>query len=304
MCSHLAIIHRPLAGVPAKPFVSVPGAVVWTTCVRSIAVGTPEQFAEQLLPTDQVLEGARAYEFLLETVCGLQSPVKGETEVHGQYKIFLEAAKSIVPASVYKTLHQVHVDAKRVRTAHLRDLGSQSYGSYCRRHVRDCEAVNIIGSGHLAHELIPWLAKTASHLTVFCRNAGVKETALKARSEAVNVCELYSTQVEVRGALIIAAPVKSQDVMAWLEKAGRNVQRVIDLRAESAEDPLPVSENVINLKNVFEAIELSRAKIETEVEKARQMIKEMIYANDSAAQNFGPQKRSCQATGLQSRTSA
>jgi glutamyl-tRNA reductase len=304
MRSKLIVIHRSLGEAGAKPFSAVTNGAVWTTCLRSIAISATPAFAEQVLPSDQVFEGLAGYEFVLETVCGLMSPVKGETEVHGQFKKFMDEAKPIVPRAVFKALHQVHVDAKRIRTSCLRHLGSQSYGSFCRRHVRGIAQLNLIGSGHLVNELLPWLTKGTAAVKVFCRNSDSKRTPILTRSANVTVEELFHPTAELMGAMIIAAPVKSKELVAWFEKTRHNVELIIDLRAESAEDPLHGVGEVINLKSVFESIETSRARIDGEVDKARKMIKEMIYGNHSAAQNFSPQKRSGSAASVPSRTSA
>ena len=58
---------------------------------------------------DEVFTGQNAYVFLLEVVCGLKSPILGETEVHGQYREFLERIKASADKELYQVLHQVHV---------------------------------------------------------------------------------------------------------------------------------------------------------------------------------------------------
>lgn len=296
MRSHLVIIHRPLGEGSAKPFVPVTHGAIWSTCLRSIAFGGANLYADQIQSGDQVLEGCEAYEFLLQVVCGLHSPVKGETEVHGQYKKFLEEAKERLSREEYRVLHDVHVDAKRVRTLHLRHLGSQSYGSFCRRQVRGLGEVNLIGSGHLVRELLPWLAKSEATLRVFCRSAAAKREEFQSRFPNVQVEELYSAPISAGSAVVVAAPVRAHELSQWM--APNRPRVIIDLRAESAEDPLPM-EN-FSLKDVFQAIEASRAKINSEVEKARQMVKELAYAN----QNLRTQKRSREAASLSGRTSA
>jgi glutamyl-tRNA reductase len=314
MRSQLVLIHRSLGEGSVKPFNAVSGAAVWTTCLRSIAVGegtVPESLIAHAVTGDQVLSGPPAYQFLLETVCGLKSPVLGETEVHGQFKKFLDEAKAHLSSAMFKALHQVHVDAKRIRASCLQDLGSQSYGSFCRRLVRGLQGVNLVGSGHLANELLPWLVKSKTPIRLFCRSAEQKKADFHSRFKNLAVEELF-TGSPLGGALIIAAPVKSQELMAWMEKTGHNVELVIDLRAESAQDPMPALLNgeVINLKNVFEAIESARVKINSEIEKARAAIQQIIQGSSAHGntqptdQNFGSQKRSRKAAGVSSRPCA
>jgi hypothetical protein len=114
------------------------------------------------------------------------------------------------------------------------------------------------------------------------------------------------------GALIIAAPVKSQELVAWMEKTGHSIQLIIDLRAESAHDPMPALTygEVINLKQVFEAIESARAKISSEIEKARAAIQKIIQGSlthglaQPTDQNFSAQERSRATAGVPSRPCA
>src|SRR4051794_17953925 len=78
MIQDLRIVHR---RKPAK-FAPDHGPLVWATCLRSLAFGgTPETGDEYYLQGE-------AYRFLLEVVCGLKSPIVGETEVFGQFKVF------------------------------------------------------------------------------------------------------------------------------------------------------------------------------------------------------------------------
>src|SRR6184192_2649261 len=118
---------------------AVLNAVEWQTCLRRIlflhagdsaAIIESIKNGELRLPTIEVLSGHDAYRFLLETICGLNSPIVGETAVMGQFKEFLLNAK-FPKTSWGNFLRQLTtnlmIDAKRVRHNHLQGIGSQSY---------------------------------------------------------------------------------------------------------------------------------------------------------------------------------
>src|SRR5262249_3667601 len=153
----------------------------WQTCLRRILILNSKDNRELVEavetgtlvpPTVEVFHGQDAYRFLLEVVCGLNSPIVGETAVMGQFKEFLLHAKfpSTPWGSFLRDLSSnLMIDAKRIRHTHLQGLGSQSYGSLVRQNVKGLPAVAVLGAGKVAREILPWLiGKT--RVKVFCRN--------------------------------------------------------------------------------------------------------------------------------------
>ena len=73
----------------------------WQTCLRRILFlnandnrALIEAAEDQLVPpTVEIFRAQEAYRFLLEVICGLNSPIVGETAVMGQFKEFLLQAK-------------------------------------------------------------------------------------------------------------------------------------------------------------------------------------------------------------------
>src|SRR6185436_19814170 len=146
---------------------TVLNCIEWHTCLRRILflnardnhdiLETIE--TENLLPPIvEIFRGQHAYHFLLEVICGLNLPIVGETAVMGQFKDFLQNAK--LPNSSWgnflrQLATNLMIDAKRVRAQHLQGLGSQSYGSLVRQHVKGMPAVAVLGSGKLAREILP-----------------------------------------------------------------------------------------------------------------------------------------------------
>ena len=113
----------------ASDFAPLSEGLLWSTCLRSLVLG----FGECVDHKDdfQIYHGREAYLFCLEVVCGLRSPMIGETEVFGQFKNLI---KNHSFEHTYKSqklkiiLEDICRDAKQVRQKHLLNLGSQSYG--------------------------------------------------------------------------------------------------------------------------------------------------------------------------------
>src|SRR4030095_13447358 len=153
----------------------------WKTCLRRILFLNSNDHRAMIdnierrdLPssTFEVFRGQAAYRFLLEVICGLNSPIVGETAVMGQFKEFLLHAKfSPTPWGTFlrDLSTNLLIDAKRIRHDHLQGIGSQSYGSLVRQNVKGLPAVAVLGSGKLAREILPWLIGKTK-VRVFCRN--------------------------------------------------------------------------------------------------------------------------------------
>ena len=85
----LAILNRDPRDLPV-----LPGAPICRTCLREVA------FADDVMALSnagdeglRLVEG-EAYRMVLEILCGLQSPMIGETQVMGQFKAFLSTLET------------------------------------------------------------------------------------------------------------------------------------------------------------------------------------------------------------------
>src|SRR4051794_7116700 len=68
---------------------SVTNHFSFETCMRHVLIVPADEIgslADLIREGDQVFSGEDAYRFLLEVICGLHSPLVGETEVYGQLK--------------------------------------------------------------------------------------------------------------------------------------------------------------------------------------------------------------------------
>lgn len=267
----------------------------WQTCLRRILFlnandnrALIEAAKDQQLvpPTVEVFRGQEAYRFLLEVICGLNSPIVGETAVMGQFKDFLLHAK--FPKTPWGTFLRdlstnLMIDAKRIRHAHLQKLGSQSYGSLVRQNVKGMPAVAVLGNGKLAREILPWLIGKTK-VRVFCRNPQRAADMLKEYPE-IELLQYSANDAgwkEKEAALVIAAPLKAGQVADWASLQGAHFSTCLDLRGEAETDP--VSGPVIKLHELFEALRSERQRLESHIEAARAEIKQLVQRQTQQAQ--------------------
>jgi glutamyl-tRNA reductase len=137
------------------------------TCQRWIGVSygvpaTPMPWA--FTAAAECHQGVEAYAFLLRHACGLESLMVGETEVFGQVKErwrAFTAEPSRQSANLAPVFQKLFEDVKTVRRSHLQNLGQASYGSLLRRLLTQTplkRPVMVLGAGHFAQSLLPWLA--------------------------------------------------------------------------------------------------------------------------------------------------
>ena len=235
------------------------------TCLRSFVVGWRDwDFKLPEDPNTEVLLGAPAYQRILEIICGLHSPLFGETEVFGQFKqatAEFESSDQLWNSWFKKLFRQLTTDAKVVRKNHLLGRGGQSYGSVVRRETRDLQHMHIIGAGQLVKEMLPWLTKTKGDLKVHCRTPEKVQAFInefpKLRVESL----LESTSMaQDSSVLVVAAPMSSHEILEWSKKRNFSPELVIDLRGECEADPITHFSQVIDLKGVFAKIKSNKEK--------------------------------------------
>ena len=276
---------------------AVLNGIEWQTCLRRILFLNARENhdiletieTEGLLPPIvEVYRGQQAYRFVLEVICGLNSPIVGETAVMGQFKDFLQNAK--FPNSLWgnflrQLATNLMIDAKRVRTRHLQGLGSQSYGSLVRQHVKGLPAVAVLGSGKLAREILPWLIGKTK-VRVFCRNL---ERANNLREEFPEIELAPYSQSDVAWSegdtgLVIAAPLQADEVARWSRSQSISFTKCLDLRGEAATDPISNGTIVIALHELFTALRAERKTLEGHVESAGAEIKSLVARQSHQAQ--------------------
>lgn len=256
--------------VQSAPGRAVAGAVVWRTCLREIAFvanGTP------VPDTAATFRDEAAYAHLLEVICGLASPIVGETEVMAQFKAFV-ATLPPDSADLRQMSERLLLDARTVRARHLIGLGSRSYGSAVRRHLHDCNRVSLIGTGMLAQEILPFLCEDGRMVDVWGRRESPDWDAAGATYRRFD--RDVSSLLDGRCAMVIAAPMPTADVTR-LQQRYAEVVRVIDLRGESHLAPL-ADVPVVTLADVFSEMEAAAETTARQAALARAAVRECARA--------------------------
>ncbi len=220
----------------AQTGVEIPQALAkfpqWKTCLRSLVFVPPyadcEDFASGGL---QRFDEKSMYQFLLEVICGLHSPLMGETEVQGQFREFLKIHNEASDSWIKKWnsfFQAVLFDAKEIREKYLQDLGSQSYGSLTRKMIKDRNEhldtpCSLWGGGQLAQEIQPWL-KT-ENLNLYNRRL-IDDRYLLLNSE---VLKNTHRKNEI---LIIAANISNQEIVDLILTSGAEYSLILDWRGD------------------------------------------------------------------------
>lgn len=253
-----AIVHRPVA-TSQPPVSGAGGGVSWRTCLREVTFLDPGADAAA---AGEPLAGAEAYGFLLETICGLRSPMLGETQVQGQFRTFLATLAPADASWLGAIGRQLMADARLVRERHLRGLGSRCYGSEVRRHLDGAEAVALVGAGRLATELLPYVAE-GRRVDQWTRHD-------VASAGARALCSSPA-------AIVVAAPV-SNEAVEQIARGYPRLLRVIDLRSAAERQPFPAGLEVVTLDAIFAAVEASAAASGARLARARRDIAELAVA--------------------------
>jgi hypothetical protein len=145
----------------------VAGAFEVDTCQRRLWIYSAhgqDPLAEQV----DILRGEKAYLFLLRVATGLESEIRGETDIFGQLKEAWRWYETSDEAYHFDALspwmQRLFEDTKDVRAQHLQNVGGSSYGSLIRillkrYHSAPQEPLLIVGAGHIARAICPWLAE-------------------------------------------------------------------------------------------------------------------------------------------------
>ena len=227
-----------LLDTPRRPCdTDVPGSIArFRTCLRDVVfLDGDETSVTPRAERETPLENGDAYTRLVEIVCGLRSPLAGETQVQGQFKAFLDALEPQACGWLRGIGRQVLTDARVIRERHLRGLGSRTYGSAVRRHTRDCAHIALIGAGALAREIDTYVADTHT-IDRWSRTELADAGDTRCASEAT--------------ALIVAAPVDSCTI-ARVARRYPNLHRIIDLRADAERTTVDAAAPVVTLSDIF-----------------------------------------------------
>ncbi len=269
--------------------------IKFETCMRKIYFFDSTRLSESALsfyhkqikkvPQINLFESEQAYSFILEVIAGLKSSIKGETEIFGQFKIFYDHFKTqdlVAMGGLLKTFEQLILDCKHLREKHIKNWGSQSYGSVSRKLLDKNTPVILLGSGHLAQEIAPWLEQNPNKVIVTRESSKTRFNKEFATFKNISYQELPALLKAQEGPvnIILAAPIANsciQDKLAmasiktfidwrgdhrWLESNYKEYYHLSDIKNQFIE-----SEESLNQK-----VHLVRQEIQTLVEKLKKKV--------------------------------
>ena len=156
--------------------VATPDCFQISTCQRTLFLTalTP-QIKKTFSEARRLFIGAEAYEFLLRFSSGLESEIKGETDVFGQVKTAYRNLSLDNPALADFLQHvfqKLFEDTKEIRAHYLQGIGGNTYGALARRLMNPTanDQVLVIGAGDISKSVSPYFAD--SHLTIWNRSNG------------------------------------------------------------------------------------------------------------------------------------
>jgi glutamyl-tRNA reductase len=279
MLNDLVIVN--LRGNSTEVMPAALGNIQWQTCLRRIVfLHRNEPESRSSLGTNELesYKGREAYQFLLEVICGLHSPLVGENAVMSQFRKF--RTSRVFPGTKWgKFLRdlttELLVDARQVRHHHLQNLGSQSYGSLIRKHLKGQSSVAVLGAGSLAREIVPWLMDAR----IFYRNW---QHARDLQDEHPHI-QMEQFQVADAGwksetaSLVVAAPLNAEQINEWLGVQKVSFLLILDLRGNAANDPIHSAQPVINLSELLSSLQQERERIADRVNSARDEIRAIVF---------------------------
>ncbi len=188
-------------------------------------------------------EGTEAYEFFLRFACGLESEIKGETDVFGQVKTAFKTLTMKNPKladSMKGIFLKIFEDTKEIRAQFLQGIGGNTYGALARRLMNPSEQdqVLVIGAGDISKSVAPYFADFS--LTIWNRSSDRlqelgSELAKKGHNPSLSSCEKVLADAVAKASLIvIATPFQSSIEAVVAENLSSNA-RVLHLGAQEKE---------------------------------------------------------------------
>ncbi|MGZ3726945.1 MAG: hypothetical protein ACXWQQ_14165 [Pseudobdellovibrio sp.] len=292
--SHLIIVHQSYQD-SAQNFLKTDELnfhgtqpLVWETCRRRLLFFEQENFAGYKPHAgDFIYEELDAEEFLIEVLCGLKSPLVGETEVFGQFKNWWQN----LPESFFKSKYTARIQCiysvvKKVREESLCGLGSQSYGSLLRKKISEISsdsAIDFIGAGQLVEEMVPWVQKKWKY-RIWCRNPE-KVRATSYGQQAVEIKNINEAKT-ISQLLVVAAPLSHDELNAWIQSRREHENLfVFDLRHDSmtyyGSDQF---NQYLHLDHFTSEVEGQKLQVQNHIQQAKNRIHQWKSAELSRAQ--------------------
>jgi glutamyl-tRNA reductase len=225
----------------------------------------------------EVYRDIQALEFCLQWICGLLSPVVGETEIQGQFKQALTEQLDHLDSHLKKILLFVLKKSKEIRKHCLQGVSQGSYGHWVRKILsQESGPVLLVGAGQLATSLLPWIPNLAALTNRDLRRAKAL-LGLKSKVKHASVWEWFDWEQWMQANhLVFCVPgfaVDSENFWAFAQawRLAHPQGWVIDL-AEPPCFPSGFPGNYVDLKAAFRDLEHMRNRLQLSVSEAKQVI--------------------------------
>lgn len=271
--------------------------LLWQTCRRQILFSDESLFQAGSVDEEcEIYCDLEAEEFLIQVLCGLKSPLVGETEVFGQFKNWWAQ----MPACDFKNKFEGRIQnlfsaVKKIREESLCGLGSQSYGSLLRKKIDEhfeknmaqSICIDFIGAGQLVEEIVPWVQKKWAY-RIRCRQPD-KVRSEKRLGEPLETLHLQDS-TRVSQCLVIAAPLPHEELNLWIKQRAPAADQaqmplIFDFRHDSLKfQSSLVIQNYYDLNALTAEVEEHKQSIQNQVLQAHQSIQSWKQAEMKRAQ--------------------
>lgn len=292
MLHAIKVIHSTKA--PKDIDLDLPGSFVLKTCQRLIILTT---YVDRDIQFDHELyDGHKAYQFLLETICGLKSRLQAEHEIVAQFKdAYSEYLDQDIRSSVImKVLEKVFKDAKEIRSAYLLKLGQHSYTGIAKKIIQvksTGQRVLILGSGKLARDAVRALSKKYE-VSISARNDQAVEQIINDFSDR-NVKKVEWEQREdfLHFDSIINTIGANQALFkeSFFGMLDPNKHLFIDLGSPSAiETTKSTKQGVYKLEDIFNHQSILNEEKTKKIDQAREAIVKLSKQRERTLNHYRP----------------
>lgn len=263
---------------------------VLKTCQRTLIAGHnlwPHRWEalKQQFATLEFYHDEPAYQFLLQTICGLKSQVLAESEITAQFK---EAYKSYLDqpgrsAHLMNVLEKLFKDAKEIRSRYLVEVGQQSYAGITRKILvskfKQGGQVLVVGSGALARDVTKLLNKKFEIILLARNQEKMRELAQAHQASTMSWDELpkswaFNTIINTVGA--DETLFDHQFFTQW-QSAHPLSRQFIDLSSPTVIDTSMGADNgVLRLENIFSHGVILGEEKRKKVEQAQAAINDLV----------------------------
>lgn len=243
-----------------------------------------------------LVSGEKAYQYLLEIICGLRGQIIAENEIGHQFKQALSEylKKRQRNSNLIKILEKAQKDAKEIRTIYLKGVGQQSYAGIAKRIIRNrlCEGpILILGSGSLCHSLVKVLKKNYQ-LTASARS---QELLQKIRQDhSINIISFLELISYQKFPCIINSIGTDKILLndeffnLWLQNTPSN-RLLIDFGQPSPiKTSLGPSNNVFRLADIFKESTQMNKKKQQKINMAKKAINQLAKKRNTFFQSKYP----------------